>query len=224
MLNRHKGSALLPIVMLVLASAAVYASRPARLHGVDLGRVSRSFPGWQGRDIAADPVSVEILQPDGILMRRYDDPAGHIAWLCIVFHQNNKYGAHDVPVCYTSQGYAKKSLGRAEIPLPDGRLAVNRLVAGKVNDTRVVYYWFAIGARYFADAGEFRRAQMVSGLIRNRSYGALVRLETRVDGQDLAGADRRLQNLAMRVAADLPRAFEPGATRPAHTDVSGSPE
>jgi len=87
---------------------------------------------------------------------------------------------------------------------------VNRLVAGKLYDTRLVYYWFATGEAYFADAGEFRRAQMISGLVRNRSHGALVRLETQVENDDVAGAEARLQELTGRVLESLPRAFSAG--------------
>jgi EpsI family protein len=210
MLKRLKGSAYLPVLLLALAAAVLYSSRPERLTGVDFGRIPESFPGWRGRDIAVDPVSVEILQPDAILMRRYEDAEGRPSWLCIVYHQNNKYGAHDVPVCYTSQGYAKKSLDREQIAAGPGGLTVNRLVAGKTHDTRVVYYWFVTGGEYFADAGEFRRAQMISGLIHNRSHGALVRLETQIQDADVAGAEARLRDLTARVVENLPRAFSAG--------------
>lgn len=220
MLNRLKGSALPPLLLLALTGIVFHASRPGKPEVVDFGRIPSAFPGWQGRDVEADAQSVEILQPDGILMRRYEDAGGRQAWLCVVYHQNNKYGAHDVPVCYTSQGYVKKALNLEEVPLGAGLLTVNRLLASKVSETRIVYYWFAIGGRYFADAGEFRRAQMISGLVRNRSHGALVRLETRVEGDDVAAADTRLRDLARRVAADLPRAFSrSGATRPEISDT-----
>jgi EpsI family protein len=207
MLNRFKGSLVPPMVLLAVTAAFLYATRPAKSSAVDFARIPSQFPGWRGQDVEADPTSVEILQPDGMLTRRYEDGRGRPAWLCIVYHENNKYGAHDVPVCYTSQGYAKKALARETVPVAGGNLTVNRLLAGKVGDTRVIYYWFAIGGRYFADAGEFRKAQMISGLVRNRSAGALVRLEIGVDGEDVAKADTRLKDLTRRVAADLPLAF-----------------
>jgi EpsI family protein len=211
MLNRLKGTALPPLVLLALAGALLLSSHRTKIGGVDFGRIPDAFPGWQGHDSQVDDKTVEILQPDGLLMRRYQDVTGRVAWLCIVYHENNKYGAHDVPVCYTSQGYAKESLNRWEVPFGHGKLLVNRLLAGKVNDTRVVYYWFAIGGRYFVDSGEFRRAQMISGLLRNRSEGALVRLETSVEGGDVAAADARLEDLTRRVAGVLPRVFDASA-------------
>ena len=210
MLRRLKGAAALPLFVLGATAAIIFASRPSHLAGVDFERVPYSFPGWWGRGVEVDPVAVEILQPDAIVMRRYDDAQGRACLLCIVYHQNNKYGAHDVPVCYTSVGYAKKALDRQTLPAGAAGLTVNRLVAGKPQDTRVVYYWFTTGERDFADAGLFRRAQMISGLVSNRSHGALIRIETQAEGGDLHGAEARLGDLTARIVESLPAAFAAG--------------
>jgi EpsI family protein len=212
--KRLKGTVLPPVVILALAAVAAHLARPAEVRSLDLDLIPPVLAGWRGQDTPLDSISVEVLQPDVSLMRRYDGPGGAPAWLCVVYHQNNKYGAHDVPVCYISQGYSKRDLGRARIRRPDGtEFEVNRLVAGKPRDTRLVYYWFAIGDRFFAKAGEFRRAQMISGLLRNRSEGALVRIETPVIGGDIEGAEARLQDLGRRLLVHLPAAFSGGGAR-----------
>src|SRR5207244_7198315 len=120
-------------------------------------------------------------------------------------HQNNRYGAHDPRVCYESQGYIVDP-GR-RLTLDDGSaagLTINRFIADRPHDRRIVYYWWATQGLSTADDDAFRRNMALSGALGNRSWGAFVRVETPVQDRNEAAADRVAVDFATRVARALP--------------------
>jgi EpsI family protein len=167
----------------------------------------------------ADAV-VEELKADDLLVRRYQRGDDRV-WLCVVYHQHRRYGAHDPRLCYESQGYVLERSGQARIDdRRPGGLLVNRFVADRVRDRRVVYYWWTTDGLATADVGAFRRQMALRGALDNRSWGAFVRVEALVrDGRD-AAADSLASDFATRVAAELPRLLAP-ASGPSPAPASG---
>ena len=94
--------------VVLLAATGLYVLRhpPENLalgHGV-LSACPESFGDWNGTDLSFQDAVVEELKADDLLIRRYRR-GGATVWLCMVYHQNRRFGAHDPRLCYQSQGY-----------------------------------------------------------------------------------------------------------------------
>ncbi len=208
------------VLILLLATAAYVQLHPpenlAAGHGVLRGCPQR-FGDWNGTELSFEDAVVEELKADDLLIRRYER-GPEVAWLCVVYHQNRRYGAHDPQLCYESQGYVveRPTHRRIRDGSPAG-LEVNRFIAERPHDRRLVYYWWSTAGLSTADIGAFRSRLAIAGALENRSWGAFVRVETLVRNQDEASAAVRLDDFAGRVATDLtPRlapAKDAGASR-----------
>ncbi len=196
------------VAMLGLTALYVMLHPPANLA---LGQaVLASCPvqlgSWNGADLSFEDAVVEELKADDLLIRRYvrgDD----LAWLCLVYHQNRRYGAHDPRICYESQGYL---LGpQTRVTVDDGTQAgldANRFVAQRGKNRRVVYYWWTTRGLTTADASRFRGRLAMTGALENRSWGAFVRVEALMRGEEQDG-DRIASEFAAEVARALPGVF-----------------
>ena len=200
---------LLVVGLLAGTSAYVILHPPENLalgEGV-LASCPTRFGDWNGTDLSFEDAVVEELKADDLLVRRYQRGDDRV-WLCVVVHQHRRYGAHDPKLCYESQGYILERPGTARVD--DGRpggLTVNRFVADRARDRRVVYYWWTTDGLATADVGAFRRKMALGGALDNRSWGAFVRVEALVRDRGDAAADGRAADFAARVARELPRLF-----------------
>ncbi len=97
------------VVVLLLAGAAAYVhlNPPERitLEAGTLNAFPSALDGWRSVDLAFTEVVYEELEADDTLARRYTNEENESVWFVIVFHQNDRYGAHDPLVCYQSQGW-----------------------------------------------------------------------------------------------------------------------
>ncbi len=198
-------------VLALLAATAAYG----RLHppvnlalgqGV-LGRVPEHLGTWNGTDLSFEDAVIEELRADDILIRRYER-GEDVAWLCIVYHQNRRYGAHDPRLCYESQGYLIEREREARIlGGRSGGVPARWFVASRSRGSRLVAYWWSTAGLETTDPWAFRRQMAVRGALDNRSWGAFVRIETPIVDGDEVGAARRLAEFGTRVSESLPAVF-----------------
>ena len=162
---------------------------------------------WKGTDSAFEDAVVEELSADDLLIRRYVDGKKSV-WLCLVYHQNRRYGSHDPLLCYTSQGYAITDAGRARVDdgSPSG-LVVNTCLAEHRDDTRVVWYWWTTDGLSTGDVGAFRSRLAMLGALENRSWGTFVRVESVLREDGIEGATARAREFSGIVARELPAVF-----------------
>jgi EpsI family protein len=178
-----------------------------------LARVPSSFGLWNGTELSFEDAVVEELKADDILIRRYEQGKAPV-WLCIVYHQNNRYGTHDPRTCYESQGYMieREHDGR----IPDGTVSgvpVRWFIADRPRSPRLVAYWWTTAGLNTRDSWAFRRRMAASGLLENRSWGAFVRLETPLESGKESEATQRLLDFGARVAVALPAVFADSTRR-----------
>lgn len=183
-----------------------------------LRAIPASFGPWSGSEYSFEDAVVEELKADDLLIRRYEQ-AGHTVWLCVVFHQNRRYGAHDPHLCYESQGYVLESPGRARVDdgSPQG-IEARTFVASRKKERRAVWYWWSTQGMSTSDADAFRRRMALMGALENRSWGAFVRVESVAEDGDVDAANRRVQDFAQRVARVLPEVF--AAPRPSGPEAA----
>lgn len=199
-------------VAALLGLTAVYVvlhppADPALSHGA-LRACPATFGSWSGTELSFADAVEEELDADDILIRRYERD-GDVVWLCIVYHQNKRYGAHDPLTCYRSQGYTIERESRARVADgSDEGIPVNRFVASRRRDRRLVYYWWATDGLNTNDAGAFRRRMAITGALENANWGAFVRVEALARGDDDAAGWAQLDDFASEVAASLPAVFD----------------
>lgn len=195
--------------MLGATALVVWLSPPVNLalgRGV-LQAVPATFGPWSGTDYSFEDAVVEELRADDMLIRRYEN-AGQTVWLCVVYHQNKRYGAHDPQLCYDSQGFVVEAEGRARVDdSTRAGLDVSTFVAERQKQRRLVWYWWTTDGLSTADANAFRNRMAVLGALENRSWGAFVRIETVAQDGDMVAARARVADFSRRVARVLPHVF-----------------
>lgn len=211
------------LTVLLLGGTALYVALhpPENLaagRGV-LAHVPVTFGDWNGTELSFADAVVEELEADDLLIRRYTRGDERV-WLCIVYHQNRRYGAHDPRVCYESQGWLVDPETVARVD--DGRtggLEVNRFRVDRPREQRLVYYWWSTEDLSTRDRDAFRGRMALRGALDNRSWGAFVRVETPIGRDGRAAAEARLQAFAARVAQGLPAVFAAAGSAPAAGSV-----
>lgn len=203
-------------LMLGATAVAVVLTPPVDLaagHGILRG-VPQRFGPWQGTDSEFERAVVEELRADDLLIRRYRDGERSV-WLCLVYHQNRRYGSHDPLLCYTSQGYAIARVGRARVDdgSPAG-LTVNTCIAQRGGERRVVWYWWTTEGLSTGDPGAFRSRMALLGALENRSWGTFVRVESVLHEDGPEAATGRVREFAGIVARELPALFERARQEP----------
>ena len=205
-------------VLLLLAATAAYVLLhppldPAAGHGA-LAACPAVFGGWNGTDLSFDDAVLDELKADDVLVRRYVR-GDEVTWLTIVYHRNRRYGSHDPRLCYESQGYMVESLGRRYVAdgSPAG-LQVNVFRAVRPRERRLVYYWWTTRGLVTADVAAMRQHMALAGALDNRSWGAFVRVETRLGNGGEAAATAALDDFCARVARALPGVFAAAERRP----------
>jgi EpsI family protein len=200
----------LAAVALLLATAGYVVLHPPENLAAGRGALATCptrFGEWNGTELSFEDAVVEELKADDLLSRRYER-GPDVAWLCIVYHQNKRYGAHDPQLCYESQGYIVERPERMRVNdgTPSG-LEANRFLAERSHDRRLVYYWWTTAGLTTADKDAFRNRMAVSGALANHSWGAFVRVEALVRSDDPAATERALDDFAGQVARGLPKVF-----------------
>ncbi len=197
-------------VLLALTAAYVYLNPPADMK-VGEGRLS-AFPmdvgGWAGTELSFDDVVVEELNADDMLTRRYSRGAEEV-WFVVIFHQNERYGAHEPLVCYRSQGWTVLDEGTRTLSREGGDFDANWVTIESKGQTRLaLYWWYTAGDLATGDRDKFMARMATSGILSNVTYGAFVRVSTVVRNGDVNGAMDTVAGFAERALVYLPALFE----------------
>jgi len=208
----------LPLGALVLALAFCGASLfvSNRPHVIPERESFALFPmnvgKWHGTRDEYSRQIIEALKLHDYLLANYQGPeVQDRVNLYIAYYQTQSMGsaAHSPRTCIPGDGWEIESLTRSTIPMGASSLTVNRAVIAKGQVRQLVYYWFDQRGRVLASEYRVKWYLFVDGLTKRRTDGALIRLVSPVEGRDIAGADKRLQqylvDLHPRLGAFLPR-------------------
>jgi EpsI family protein len=196
--------------LLALTAAYVYLNPPAEM---DLGPGSlAAFPleldGWVGEDQGFNEVVTEELAADETLARSYVKGSDTI-WFMVIFHQNERYGAHEPLVCYRSQGWSVVDQGTRTLARPDDEFDANWVLVQSRGQKRLaLYWWYTAGDLATGDRDQFFSRMARSGIISNVTFGAFVRVSTVVRGDDVDAALEEAAAFAERALTHLPALFE----------------
>ncbi|MBD3367976.1 MAG: EpsI family protein [Candidatus Eisenbacteria bacterium] len=178
------------ILLALLLAAALYVrmNPPERIElgGESLAELPTEFGEWRSVELRFEEVVYEELDADDTLARRYSGPDGRSIWFVIVFHQNERYGAHDPLVCYRSQGWSIEQSGVLRLGDGPDAFDANWIRAqAPGHDRAAIYWWYTAGDLATADRDEFMSRMATSGIRSNVTFGAFVRVSTTVSGGDV---------------------------------------
>ncbi|PLL10761.1 VPLPA-CTERM-specific exosortase XrtD [Tabrizicola sp. TH137] len=157
-----------------------------------------------GRRDALPPDITAILNPQDYLLTSATNPAGErvdifLSW----FSDQTVSGAHSPEVCLPGAGWEFSTLDRVDLgpalglarPYP-----VNRAILQFGEERLLAYYFFRQNGRQLAWDFGSKLWLLWDGVLDGRKDGGLVRIITPLArGEDPAAADRRLQDLLLRM-------------------------
>jgi EpsI family protein len=202
-------------VLVLLAATALYVrlNPPRRL---ELGpEALTAFPtelnSWRGVDLEFSDVVAEELAADDTLARRYTDEHGNSVWFVIIFHQNERYGAHEPVVCYTAQGWSVVDRGLTPLSRQGGGFDANWLLIEARGEKRVaVYWWYTAGDMATGDRDKFMARMATAGVRSNVTFGAFVRVSVAVGEGGFDAALSAARGFAEEALPHIPELFSEG--------------
>jgi len=202
------------LILAILATAVyVNAFRPK---AIDAGEVRLTeFPeqirGWTMVADGRFPEEIvrELDHPTSIIRREYANGKGERIDLVVIYHINNRWGAHDPHVCYRSQGWslAEDTTIMLSVPEePTGNHLIKKLFVSKGETRKVVlFWWYGSGQKQVESRFKQMLAATASGLFHGRNQTGFITIDATVQSQ---GNEERvlstLLDFAGEVSAILP--------------------
>ncbi len=187
----------------VLAAAIVFS--PSWLHRkeiiparTDFSKFPMTLGIWKGHREVLGQDYIEVLKLSDYLLADYMDQRQNGVNFYVAYYASQQKGdsIHSPRACIPGGGWTIDSLTQITIngAKRDGQpLTVNRAVISKAGDHQLVYYWFRQNSRVITNEYLMRWFLFWDALTKNRTDGALVRLTTRINSNELASdADKRL--------------------------------
>jgi EpsI family protein len=199
------------IVIAMLASAGVYASRGAAaeavVHREALAALPLTIGAWSGREAAplADDVAAQ-LGVDDYVNRRYAREGSVPIGLYVGYYDSQRQGdtIHSPQNCLPGAGWRPVASRIAEVGADPRTLSVNEYIIQKGLDRQVVLYWYQGRGRVVANEYANKALLMLDAARLNRTNGGLVR----VIGPVVTTTDATVAELSAFVAALFPHLDE----------------
>jgi EpsI family protein len=189
----------LPVALLLALCAALLQARsgkesvPARK---DLASFPKTIEGWQGRDLAIDQATLEVLGPGDFLMRDYfrslPEPAVN---LYVAYFPSQRTGdtIHSPQNCLPGAGWTPVESKYVPLTTASGAIiSIHRYIIAKGASRELVFYWYQAHGRVTPSEYWAKIHLVTDAISMNRTDGALVRVITPiVDTTDEPVAQRR---------------------------------
>lgn len=179
---------LITIALLVATAAANYSfSRPeAQIARQPLKQFPSTIGEWQMiGEQAIDEKAMAVLLVDDYLMRSYRNAKGDIVNLYIGYFRTQKEGkqVHSPRQCLPGAGW--NIVERSELVLSSqtgnpGKERINSFLMGKGSDRDLFLWWYQGRGRIYANEYLNKLYLIWDGLTKNRTDGALVRVNSPV--------------------------------------------
>jgi exosortase D (VPLPA-CTERM-specific) len=181
--------------------------RVAEVQPVPLVQSFDRFPlalgPWQGRHVPIDPELVQATGADAFLNTAFLDPDQGRVSLWIAYYENQQSGqsVHSPLSCIPGSGWKVEQ--REVFAAAPGK-PINYVLFNNGEGRMAVYYWYLERGRWLASDYWHKLSIGLDRLTRRRADGALVRLDTTVEG-DPRLARQRLDGFLEQLAPVLPQ-------------------
>lgn len=151
---------------------------------------------WSGVRSRLSADSILILDLTDYLIADYrSERAPESVELYMAYYDSQKHngGMHSPKVCLPGGGWDITGFGKRTLDFGNETVHLNRAILQRGLESRLVYYWFQQGDETFANEMAVKIDVLRRSFIENSTNGALVRLSTRIRGDEVvADADDRL--------------------------------
>jgi EpsI family protein len=180
----------------------IWQARGIKPNDIDLSSIPLEVGDWKGKDIGISKRDMEILETDDVLMREYENSAGYKVYLLIVYSGNNRDAFHPPELCYLGEGTAllDKSSQVFEIGDKGATINANKLFMKDKYGKELAWYWFTIGSRVVSSFYEQQVSYTMDELRGVKTGGSLVRVSTRVTGDDVKKSEDYSKDFIKKIA------------------------
>lgn len=204
------------VILLALTAGAVFFITALKGYGGNETRLlqfPREVDGWDGEDIPVDKHTYEILGTDKVLLREYSNQQKEKVQLFVVYSERKRQSFHPPEYCYLGSGKVELlNKEKLKLKIEDNKtIGVNKLIFGIGVSKQLVLYWFAAGDimtdSYYKQQWHFVMNQLKACLPVYSSgggAGALVRVSTMVEGDDVNAAIERSRRFIREALEILP--------------------
>ncbi len=189
-------AALLLIVLLATGIAAWWLTQRSgpESDAASLRALPLVVADWRAIDIPIEQDVADMLRADLNVQRAYVHPQGYVVYVYVGYYGTTRGGTpeHTPEMCYPAQGWAILARDSVEIAGTSG-LAAREFVVEKEGDLRLVHFWYRTAqATGIQSTAALRWTHFWARLSAGRGDGALVRLDTPIEGDDVDGARLKL--------------------------------
>ncbi len=204
--------ALVIAAVLLAATAAYVQFAPQRamvLEEAGLAAFPTEVGEWRSSDLRFASVVYDELDADDTLVREYRREDGALVWFVIIYHENERYGAHDPMVCYRAQGWNIDQTGLFTLERQDGSFEANwALVREAGRERMAAYWWYTAGDLATADRDRFLARMASAGIRDNVTFGAFVRVSTPIENGDVDAALALIKGFSEEAQPRLSELFD----------------
>ncbi|HMB71663.1 MAG TPA: EpsI family protein [bacterium] len=172
---------------------------------VDLDRVPERLGHWDGRDIEVSDEILEILRPDGFLLREYVSDRELPLQLYVDYHRVQRLGAtiHSPRICYPGSGWELSAVevGTLDPERPGSSVCWLRLRAGDAE--MLTAYWYESRWGRSARETHLKLGIVRSAFARRPSDAALLRFATPIVDGNEESARRRIRDFVRAAEPEL---------------------
>jgi exosortase D (VPLPA-CTERM-specific) len=200
-------------LLLAFLVVSTLAPRPAEIvpHRESFTEFPNRLDDWTGHRDSMDGIFLEALKLDDYFLADFTKAGGQPVNLYIAFYNSQRKGeaVHSPRSCLPGGGWQLREFDQislSNVRTNGQQLRVNRTLIELGSQRQLVYYWFKQRGRNITNEFLVKWYLFLDALTLHRTDGALIRLVIPLaPGADVADADRRLQDLAERVAPNLSR-------------------
>jgi len=138
-------------------------------------RAGIQFRDWKPVDQKLTAAEQELLQPDAVLIRRFEGRNGAGAEIAVVAG-HRKQSVHTPGFCMAGGGWELMSQREYNLPLQGGAVPVTRAIMMRNGAQLLVTYFFTDGRYSTPNLMKFQGVQLVRRLQARVPLGALVRI------------------------------------------------
>lgn len=200
------------VVLLVLAGAVGWWTvlrPPLHADATRLADLPLHLGPWEGVDLPLEETVESMLRADANVQRAYQHPVGGLVWLYVGYYGTQRGGTpeHTPRACYTAHGW-EIAAPRRLLRDPQRALHANEFVVMQGGHRRLVHFWYrSFRSPDLLSPVALRVDHVLGQWTAGRGDGALVRISTPVEGDDLVGARSRLLGFATLLEPELARVW-----------------
>jgi len=154
---------------------------------------------WRGSDITLSERTYEILETKNVLVREYTNPEGESIALAIVHSAHDRATFHPPEICYVGAGVELLDKTVESINLNNSlSIKANKLVMKDKGGLQLAWYWFTASSNTTHNYYLQQLYIVWNGLLRHNQSGKLIRVSTRVSGNDILEADTRVKDFIIK--------------------------